>query len=98
LPKPGGEEVAGGIAPYNFVVREEGLAAKARVEATADCTFTVFKDAVLLGYLTFLAGQKIAVPTLVSGSVTAGQLVSIKAPIAVDDTLEDIAFLVTEGG
>ena len=97
LPKPGGEWVVGGEAPYDFVVTEAGLRAKCKTPAVEQQVFSVWKEADLIGYLTFEPGAYEAVPALVSGSVQKGQFVGVRGPVAPDQVLADIEFLITEG-
>jgi hypothetical protein len=97
LPLVGGELVAGGQAPYDYVATAAGVSAVSKVAATAQTTFTITKDDVLLGYLVFAPGSKIGIATIVSGAVLKGQYVGIRGNAVPDATLADITFLVTEG-
>jgi hypothetical protein len=97
LPKPGGEWLGGGEAPYDFVVTPVGLSAKAKTPAVIQQTLTVFKDDDLLGYLVFDPGAYEAVSMVVSGVVQRRQFVGVRGPVVPDGSLADIEYLITEG-
>lgn len=93
--KPSASEVIGGqIFPVATTIVQANCRAVATVAATASTVFTIRKDAVNLGTITFAAGATLGTISITSGTVAALQNVTITAPATPDATLANLTFLV----
>lgn len=96
--KPAASEVVlAAVAPYAFTIAQANCSAKAQVAATGSTVFQLKKNGTNVCTLTFSASGTVAtIGTVSSGTVAAGDVLTIVAPGTADATLADIAFLIRE--
>jgi hypothetical protein len=88
--------VDGQIAPYTFTFSAANSSARSLVAATASTVFVIKKNNSQVGTITFSAAGTTGTVAYSSTSVAAGDLITIHAPVSVDSTLADIAFLLRD--
>jgi hypothetical protein len=81
---------------YTFTISQTNSSAKALTGATSSTVFTIKRGPVAsqttVGTFTFAPSATTATVSITAGSITAGDILSIYAPVTPDATLADIAF------
>lgn len=92
--KPAASEViAGGRSPYAFTISQANSRASASVAATAQTIFTVYRNGVQIGTITFAAAATTGTISLSATTIDLYDRITVVAPATPDDTLADIDIL-----
>jgi len=93
--KPSASETIGAHKfSYAFTIASSRCTATASVAATASTIFTITKDGVSIGTITFAAAATTGTFNFTNTSVVTGNRLIITAPATPDATLADIDFLI----
>jgi hypothetical protein len=87
------EVVIATTAPYAFDIDVSASRAEALVAATATTIFTIEKEGVVIGTITFGAGETLGVFNITDTEVSLNDMIVIIAPSSEDVTLANITFL-----
>lgn len=85
------------VAPSSFDLSGTGIA-KALVAATSQAVFTLKKNDINLGTITFEAGSTIGLVSLPPTSLVSGDVLTLFAPSLTDATLSNIAITIVGSG